>query len=134
YKDGPPQRGGSGGLGVTYPDVAGAYFGTYSILAALEQRERTGKGQWLDLSHYEAGAATIPEAILDYTMNRRVPERMANRHPQRAPQGVYPAAGDERWIAISVETDEQFAALARVLSLPDLASDRRFATLADRRD
>lgn len=143
YPDGPPVRGGAGGLGVAYTDAVGAFFGTYAILAALEQRERTGKGQWLDLSHYEAGVATIPEAILDYTMNRRVPGRVANRHPWRAPQGVYPCADrpatgndpaeDDRWIAISVATEAQFAALVSTLGLPDLAGDPRFARLDARR-
>ena len=143
YPDGPPVRGGAGGLGVAFTDAAGAFYGTYAILAALEQRERTGRGQWLDLSHYEAGVAAIPEAILDFTMNGRVTHRAANRHPWRAPQGVYPCAdrpaadGDpavgDRWLALSVATDAQFAALAGVLGVPALATDERFATLAARR-
>lgn len=133
YLDGPPQRAGSGGLGVTYPDVAGANFGTFAVLAALERRERTGEGTWLDLSHYEAGVATIAEGILDYTMNGRVPPRTGNRHPSRAPQGVYPCDGLDRWIAISVHDDARFAALAGVLNLPWLATDARFRSLPDRR-
>ncbi len=133
YLDGPPQRAGSGGLGVTYPDVAGANFGAFAVLAALERRERTGEGTWLDLSHYEAGVATIAEGILDYTMNGRIPPRTGNRHPARAPQGVYPCEGLDRWIAISVRTDDEFAALAGVLNTPDLASDDRFQTIVGRR-
>ena len=131
YADGPPQRAGSGGLGVTYPDVAGANFGAFAVLAALERRERTGEGAWLDLSQYEAGVATIPEAILDYTMNGRMPQRTANRHPSRAPQGVYPCEGLDRWIAVSIATDEQFKALTQTLELP---ADGRFSTQVGRRD
>lgn len=132
YPDGPPVRAGAGGLGVAFTDAAGAFFGTYAILAALEQRQRTGLGQWLDLSHYEAGVATIPEAVLDFTMNGRVQDRAANRHPWRAPQGVYPCTGDDRWVAISVASDAEFAALARVIGSPELACDERFATLTAR--
>ena len=148
YPDGPPVRGGAGGLGVAFTDVAGAFFGTYAILAALEYRERTGRGQWLDLSHYEAGVATIPEAVLDYTMNGRVQRRTANHHPWRAPQGVYPCAGpggpsgeaqgrasqtsNDRWVAISIASDEQFISLCAVLGVADLASDQRFASLPSR--
>jgi crotonobetainyl-CoA:carnitine CoA-transferase CaiB-like acyl-CoA transferase len=160
YPDGPPVRGGAGGLGVAFTDVAGAYFGTYGILAALEYRERTGLGQWLDLSHYEAGVATIPEAVLDFELNGRVQGRVANRHPWRAPQGVYPCAGlgadppgavtaplgsspepeqassavaDDRWIAISVATDAQFRSLCGVLGLQALTVDPSFGTSLARR-
>jgi benzylsuccinate CoA-transferase BbsF subunit len=128
YPDGPPQRSGGGGLGVTFPDIAGAYFGTFAMLAALERRQRTGHGEWLDLSHMEAGVATIPEAIVDYTMNGRVRGRIANRDPGRAPQGVYPCEGSDRWIAISVASDEQFKSLVDMLSLRSLATDERFGT------
>jgi len=155
YPDGPPVRGGAGGLGVAFTDAAGAFYGAYSILAALEYRERTGTGQWLDLSHYEAGVATIPEAVLDYSINGRVQGRTANRHPWRAPQGVYPCAGNreqrtgnsgthanpqsairnpqsDRWVAISVATDAQFQALASEMGVPELTADARFATLPAR--
>jgi crotonobetainyl-CoA:carnitine CoA-transferase CaiB-like acyl-CoA transferase len=134
YPDGPPVRGGAGGLGVAFTDVAGAYFGTYGVLAALEYRERTGRGQWLDLSHYEAGVATIPEAVLDFEFNRRVQQRVANRDPWRAPQRVYPCAGDDSWLLVSVETDAQFSALCAVIDRPGLPVDSRFrSSLARRR-
>jgi benzylsuccinate CoA-transferase BbsF subunit len=131
YPDGPPTRGGAGGFGVAFTDVAGAYYGTYSILAALEYRERTGKGLWLDLSHYEAGVATLAEPILDYEMNGRVAERTGNRRPDRAPQGPYPCAGEDEWIAISVASFEQFRALAGVLALEVGALDE-YSTLKQR--
>ena len=158
YPDGPPVRGGAGGLGVAFTDVAGAYFGSFAILAALEHRQRTGAGQWLDLSHYEAGVATIPQAVLDYTMNGRARSRIGNRHEWRAPQGVYPCASaggvlsrgsispaestnergasqatDDSWIAISVANQQAFASLCRVLDLRDAPDDPRFATLLARR-
>ncbi len=139
YPDGPPVRAGAGGLGVAFTDAAGAFFGTYSILAALEYRERTGMGQWLDLSHYEAGAATIPEALLDFSLNRYDQGRRANRHPWRAPQGCYPCAGrdgpmqDDAWVAISVASDAGFRALAEQMGMPALSHDERFATMTARR-
>ncbi|MHB8576032.1 MAG: CaiB/BaiF CoA transferase family protein [Dehalococcoidia bacterium] len=130
YPDDPPTRAGAGGFGVAYTDVAGACYGTYSILAALEHRDRTGEGMWLDLSHYEAGIASLPEAILDFEMNRNVQERNGNRTPLRAPQGAYPCAGVDEWVAISIATREQFRALVAELGLPVDAN--AYATLASR--
>jgi crotonobetainyl-CoA:carnitine CoA-transferase CaiB-like acyl-CoA transferase len=113
----PPIRGGAGGWGVAFTDVAGAYYGTYSILAALEHRDRTGEGMWLDLSHYEAGVATIPEAMLDFEFNARIRQRVGNRDAERCPQGAYPTNAEDTWVAISVASDQQFAALCRVLAI-----------------
>ncbi len=137
YPDGPPVRAGAGGWGVAFTDVAGAYYGTYAILAALERRDHTGEGAWLDLSHYEAGVATLPEAMLDVAMNgeralRGVTARDGNRDPARCPQGAYPCAGDDRWIAISVASDTQFHALCGVLGL-GAGPVERFAAAAARR-
>ena len=131
YPDGPPTRGGAGGFGVAFTDVAGAYYGTYSILAALDYRDRTGNGLWLDLSHYEAGVATLPEAILDYTMTGRVDVRSGNRCAERAPQGVYPCSGDDEWIAVSVASAGQFRAFANILGL-DLQDASQYESLAER--
>ena len=113
----PPIRGGAGGWGVAFTDVAGAYYGTYSILAALEHRDRTGEGMWLDLSHYEAGVATVPEAMLEYEFNGRVLDRIGNRDAARCPQGVYPAAADDSWVAISVASDREFASMCGILGI-----------------
>lgn len=132
YLDGIPQRAGSGGLGVTFPDVAGAYFGAYAILAALERRERTGQGEWLDFSHYEGGVATTPESIMAWTMNHELLQPIGNREPGRAPQGVYRCSGLDRWVAISVASDDEFKALAKVLGLPELASRPEYATVEGR--
>lgn len=125
----PPLRGGAGGWGVAFTDVAGAYYGTYSILAALERRERTGEGMWLDLSHYEAGVATVPEAMLEFEMNGRVLERIGSRDAERCPQGAYPCVGDDSWIAISVASDDQFASMCHVLGM----EVGGFATASERR-
>ena len=128
YPDGPPVRAGAGGLGVAFTDVSGAFYGTFAILAALERRQRTGEGAWLDLSHYEAGVATIPEAVIDYSMNGRVRGRQANRDPLRVPQGCYPCRGRDRWVAISIATDEEFQRLAAILGESELLESEQFGT------
>ena len=106
YQDGPPAK-----VGDSYTDFIGTWTIGFAVLAALHHRRRTGKGQWIDLSMYQVGATTIGEAILDYTANGRVQTRIGNRNPTAAPSGVYPCKGDERWVALTVMTDENWKTL-----------------------
>ena len=73
-------------------------------------------------------------AILDYTANRHVAERMGNKCPYAAPHDVYPCAGKDTWCAISVFTDAEWKSLCNVIGSPQLANDTRFATLTARKE
>ncbi len=115
-----------------YTDYVSPRFTLAAILAALDHRDRTGRGQYIDFSQAEASLHFLAPALLDYTVNGRVQGRIGNRDPQMAPHGVYPAAGENRWVAIAVGSDEQWRALCDVLGRPELASDERFATLEAR--
>lgn len=99
---------------------------TLAVLACLEYRRRTGRGQWVDLSELEAAITHIGEAIVDYTMNNRVQTRIGNRHPFFAPHGCYPCKGEDKWVAISITSDEEWASLCNVMDNPGLAKDDRF--------
>ena len=104
-----------------------------ATLAALHHRAVTGEGQYVDLSMAEALSASIPEAVLDYQMNGGIPEPQGNRDAWQAPHGVYPCAGDDRWIAIAVTTEAQWQALCRVIERPDLAVDPSLSSPEGRR-
>ena len=103
-----------------YTDYVAPRFLLVSVLAALEHRRRTGQGQYIDLSQAEASARLLGPAILDYSVNRRVMGRAGNFDPTFAPHGVYPAAGNDAWVAVAVTNDEQWRALCGVLDRPDL--------------
>src|SRR3982751_5971369 len=99
-------------------DYTSPRFAVAVLLAALEWRRRTGEGQFIDFSQMEACLHLPGPAV-----NGRVAGRHGNRDRSRAPHGAYPTAGDDRWIAIAVETDQQWRALCAVASLPgDVAS------------
>ncbi|MFQ5614149.1 MAG: CaiB/BaiF CoA transferase family protein, partial [Anaerolineae bacterium] len=115
-----------------YIDFIGAGYGLIAVLAALDFRRRTGRGQHIDLSQYEAGLQFIIPALLDLQANGHVPGPQANRDPQAAPHGVYPCRGDDAWCAIAVFDEAQWQALCRVAGHPDWAEDPRFATLEAR--
>ncbi|MFB3097212.1 MAG: CaiB/BaiF CoA transferase family protein [Dehalococcoidia bacterium] len=102
-------------------------------VAALNHRALTGQGQYVDFSMAEALTASIPEAILDYQMNHRVPEPMGNRDAWYAPHGVYHCVGTDRWVAIAVTNDEEWTSLCRLIQRLDLAADPRFANADGRR-
>jgi len=111
---------------------AGAH-AAFSIIAALIARERTGRGQFIEISQSEAVAHHVSYGFMDYSLNRRVQEAPGNRDPSMAPCGLFPARGEDAWIAIAVPGDEAFGALATELGLPGLAVDPGFATVVARK-
>ncbi|HTI85064.1 MAG TPA: CoA transferase [Alphaproteobacteria bacterium] len=131
-KDGSPQL-----LYGPYIDFVAALVGTPLILGAIDRRNRTGQGAFVDVSQYECGATFLSGAIHDYCVNGRIAERDANADPVAAPHNAYPCrksrpTGDE-WLVLSCWDDAEFARLAQVIGQPGLAKDARFATMAARR-
>ena len=116
--------------GSFYADPITGTQGALGIVAALLARERTGRGQYIDMALQESGAAFQVEAIMDYRLNGRVAGPMNNRSPRIAPQGAYRCVGTDSWLAIGVETDAQWQALCAVIGKPELAE--RFPHLRDR--
>jgi crotonobetainyl-CoA:carnitine CoA-transferase CaiB-like acyl-CoA transferase len=111
---------------------AGAH-AAFAIIAALIGRERTGRGQFIEISQAEAVAHHVSYGFMDYSLNRRVQEPPGNRHPSMAPSGVFPCRGEDAWIAIAVPSDEAFVALCRELGEPAAAEDPRFADVVSRK-
>jgi crotonobetainyl-CoA:carnitine CoA-transferase CaiB-like acyl-CoA transferase len=114
-------------------DIMNATTLAFSIMAALQHRNRTGEGQFIDYSQTAAVSSLIGEVLLGYEMTKRNPERQGNLHPTYAPHNVYKAWGIDRWLAIEVHDDQQFKSLAEAMSQPELASDARFADAASRK-
>lgn len=121
------------GPAIPYPDMIAPWFSVISIIAALDYRDRTGKGQHLDLSQIEATLQFFSPGILDYTVNGQEGGRRGNQTLDAAPHGVYPCRGDDAWCAISVRTDAEWDALVAVMGTPSWAAESRFATFLERR-
>src|SRR5579859_99841 len=115
-----------------YTDYVAPKFAVAALLAALEHRRLTGEGQHLDMAQSEASIHFLGEAVLEFTANGRVWPPAGNSDRLLCPNGGYPAAGDDRWVALSVGSEQQWQALAR-LAGPALAGDARFATAEARR-
>jgi benzylsuccinate CoA-transferase BbsF subunit len=121
------------GLGI-YTDFIGSPLAVVAVMAALDYRRRTGRGQYIDVSQYEAGVQFMSPILLDYVVNQRIATRMGNSSPYAAPYGAYRCRGDERWCAIAVYTDEEWQSFVRVIGSPSWAKDPRFSTLQARQE
>ncbi len=120
------------GLGYSYADHVAGLMAALALLGALEYRQRTGEGQYIDVSQAEAMASLLGDAIVDYTLNDKPAEPVGNSSTQAAPHGVYRCRGDDRWCAIAVFTDEEWQGFKRALGNPLWAEDSRFAILSGR--
>ena len=103
-----------------------------AAIMALQQRERTGKGCFVDIALGEVFAAHLGDYFLDYEMNHRLTARMGNRHLQLV-QGAYRCAGDDEWVTLTIGRIEQWDALCRLMGSPELIEDERFADMASLR-
>jgi crotonobetainyl-CoA:carnitine CoA-transferase CaiB-like acyl-CoA transferase len=106
-------------------DTTMAIQGFIGALAALLHRQRTGEGQFVDVSQIESTTATLGEALLDYQLNGRVAGVQGNRHPVFAPHGLYATAGDDRWLAIAVRDTREWLALCEVAGWDRWAIDEQ---------
>ncbi len=127
YADGPPVL-----SEIPYTDYTAAEHTVFAVMAALMHRLRTGDGQFIDVSQTQTASSTIPEALLDFAANGRLPTRGGNRDPSMAPHGCYPCLGEDRWIAIAVSGDAEWRGLCRVLAKPEWETDLRFSNSFDR--
>ena len=120
------------GWGYSYMDHHGGNFMAMAILAALLHRNRTGEGQWVDMSAVEAGITLDGPALLDFSVNGRptrregMPDSNHSQYPLMAPHNIYATAGDDNWVAIACRDDDDWRALARVVDEPWVA-DPQFA-------
>lgn len=123
YEEGRPL-----GLKHAYGDICGALHTVFAIVAALYQRQRTGRGQYIDLSMLRATVATQGLGLMEYIMTGRVMQPRGNYDPTMAPYGNYPCAGEDRWVSIAVAADEEWQGLKAALGSPAWTSDPKFAS------
>jgi len=117
---------------ILFSDATAGAHAAFAVLAALRYRKRTGKGQFIDLAQAETLIPYLADPIMDYTMNHRVQNALGNRHPTMAPHGCYRCRGEDRWVAIAVNSQEEWQALCGIMEQPDLEKDERFADSSSR--
>ena len=115
-----------------YPDFVTGSFASLAVAAALEWRERTGEGQFMEIAQVEATAHLMGVAYMDYLQNGRIAQPRGNFSDTHAPHDVYPCLGHDAWCAIEVGTDDEWRALVQAMGRPAWAQEERFQTLAGR--
>jgi benzylsuccinate CoA-transferase BbsF subunit len=122
------------GPNIPYGDVVLPFFIAAAIVAALDYKRRTGKGQYIDASMLEVCIHQITPALLDWEANGHLQTRNGNRIAYAAPHGVFPCIGEDRWCAIGVFTDEEWEAFCHAIGDPAWTKESRFNTLNSRKE
>jgi benzylsuccinate CoA-transferase BbsF subunit len=117
-----------------FADPLGGVIGAFATLLGLHHRKRSGAGQHVDFSQQEGVMQLVAPAFMDFFMNGRVAGPIGNRHPTgaAAPYGVFPCAGEDRWISLAVTTDASWRGLTAAMGHPGWAASARFASCEER--
>lgn len=122
FPDRPPPR-----AGLSLGDTLAGLFAAFGVLAALRVRERTGRGQVVDMALTDAVIAALESVLTEYSATGRVRERTGNTLPGLAPSNLYPTR-DGRYLQIGANADGPFSRLCQAMGRPELAEDPRYAT------
>jgi benzylsuccinate CoA-transferase BbsF subunit len=117
-----------------YTDFICPSLNAMALISALEYRRRTGRGQWIEQSQFEAGVQFLAPLVMDYQINNRVATRQGNHLGEATPHGVFPCQGDDRWVAISIFSDAEWEAFVTASGAPDWAKDEKFRRFQGRKD
>jgi len=116
-----------------YTDGISPRYAAAALIAALDYRDKTGRGQLIELAQFETALSFILPGILDFAANGREPVRSGNAVPYAAPHGVYPCKGEDKWCSIAVFNNQQWVRLCEVIGGPEYIEDAMFATLLERK-
>jgi benzylsuccinate CoA-transferase BbsF subunit len=126
YEDGPPMKPGN-----FFCDQQAGVLTAFAVCSAIRHVERTGEGQHIELAMIEGEFQVLGDAYIDYAMNGRERRRTGNDHPSMEPHGMFPCHGEDAWVAIAVEDDEQWRSLCELIGAPELAT--RYPDVAARK-
>ena len=135
FQSGLPEPHPPAGWGYSYLDHSPGYFGAIMLMAAIRRQRATGTGCYIDMSQSETGLMLSGTSIIEHQLTGKPTTRHGNRMPylDYSPHGAYRCVGDDNWIAISIQSDEQWRALIDEMGSPEWALDARFATAAGRK-
>jgi len=129
YLDGPPLR-----TSVSFSDPLSGAVAAGAILLALRHRQQVGRGQYIDVSQHEATIPLLGAALMEYQMTGRICGRIGNRSAVAVPQGCYRCRGDDEWLVISIDGEQEWGSFCTAVGHDEWRRDARFSTRAARRE
>src|SRR5216684_6283886 len=135
FMSGLPEPHPPAGWGYSYLDHSPGYFGAIMLMVAIRRQRMSGTGCYIDMSQSETGLMLSGTSIIEHQLTGKPTARYGNRMPYLdwSPHGAYRCKGEDNWIAISVQSDEQWRALVEEMGSPPWALDERFASAAGRK-
>ncbi|MEJ2110271.1 MAG: CoA transferase, partial [Acidobacteriota bacterium] len=118
---------------VAYTDYCVPHFAASVLVGALDCRRKTGKGQLIDLSQFEAGLQLIAPLLLEYSVNGTEAKAEGNACEYAVPHGVFRCKGEDRWCAITVFTEDEWQAMCVVMENPEWTEDSEFSSFPERK-
>jgi crotonobetainyl-CoA:carnitine CoA-transferase CaiB-like acyl-CoA transferase len=118
--------------GYAYGDWVTGASAAMALITALYRQRNTGKGQYVDISGREAAVCHLGDIIMDYTLNKRDRTRMGNKQPGFAPHGCYRCKGDDEWVTLCVQNNEQWRRLIKMIDKAELLKEEKFASMQSR--
>ncbi len=122
------EGGGPLGLKHAFGDICGALHAIFAIVSSLYRRNRTGEGQYIDVSMLRATVVTQGVGLMEHALTGRALRPRGNYDPTMVPYGNYPCAGGDQWISIAVANDDEWQGLLNAMGSPGWAEDQRFAS------
>ena len=120
-------------VGFALPDPLAGATAALAAIAALRHRDLTGRGIHVDLSQREAASLVVGDSLVEQSITGVTPPRLGNHEPGAQPSECYPCAGEDRWIAIVVRNDMEWASLCEAIGRPELAAHPDYGTIIARR-
>lgn len=121
-------------LTVAYTDYFVPHFAVSALIAALDYRRKTNKGQLIDISQFETGLQLIAPLLLDYSVNQVEAKAKGNSCDYAAPHGAFRCKGEDRWCVISIFTESEWQAFCKLMGDPEWAKSLEFSTLSERKE
>jgi benzylsuccinate CoA-transferase BbsF subunit len=115
------------GMQQAYADINAALFGAFAIQMGLYHRDRHGEGQHIEVAQIEALLSTMPEPLMEASLNKRVLDTLGNTHPLMAVHNNYPCKGDDKWVSIAILTESEWKGFCKALGDPSWTKTEDFA-------